>query len=151
MPETFAADRRRGTLPPLVPRERRKRGIERSPSRARNDGRVFLSYQLRRCEDFVRWLCTRGGLVVTIVLRKDATDTRAMLPKRGSLSCRCSIPYRVEQMLRILGRKQRLCDGIARRDFLRVGGLGALGISWPALLHASSSWGGDWTFVVVAD
>src|SRR6185295_1290703 len=46
-------------------------------------------------------------------------------------------------MLAITGRTQRLCDGIARRDFLRVGGLGALGISWPALLRASSSSGGD--------
>jgi hypothetical protein len=47
-------------------------------------------------------------------------------------------------MLAITGHMQRLCDGMTRRDFLRVGGLGALGISWPTLLRAStSSSGGD--------
>src|SRR2546421_675537 len=31
-------------------------------------------------------------------------------------------------MLRILGSKKTLCDGLTRRDFLHVGGLGALGL-----------------------
>ncbi|HLW68591.1 MAG TPA: DUF1501 domain-containing protein [Gemmataceae bacterium] len=31
-------------------------------------------------------------------------------------------------MFRILGSRKRLCDGLSRRDFLHVGGLGALGI-----------------------
>jgi hypothetical protein len=30
----------------------------------------------------------------------------------------------------------RLCDGLTRRDWLRVGGLGLFGLSWPALLRA---------------
>jgi hypothetical protein len=30
----------------------------------------------------------------------------------------------------------RLCDGLTRRDWLRVGGLGLFGLSWPALLQA---------------
>src|SRR5262249_12387767 len=42
-------------------------------------------------------------------------------------------------MLTLTGRAQRLCDGMARRDFLRIGGLGLLGISSPTLLRASSS------------
>jgi len=32
-------------------------------------------------------------------------------------------------MLRIRGTSRRLCDGISRRDFLTIGGLGALGVS----------------------
>src|SRR6478735_380370 len=44
-------------------------------------------------------------------------------------------------MLTITGQPQR--RGTARRDFLRLGGLGALGISWPELLRASSSSGQD--------
>jgi hypothetical protein len=32
-------------------------------------------------------------------------------------------------MLRILGSKTTLCDGLARRDFLHIGGLGALGFT----------------------
>src|SRR5881296_1478783 len=31
-------------------------------------------------------------------------------------------------MLRLLGSRKRLCDGLTRRDFLHVGGLGALGL-----------------------
>jgi hypothetical protein len=42
-------------------------------------------------------------------------------------------------MLTFTGRAHRLCDGMARRDFLRVGGLGALGLFWPTLLRASST------------
>lgn len=33
----------------------------------------------------------------------------------------------------------RLCDGLTRREWLRVGGLGALGLSLPALLEAKST------------
>ena len=33
----------------------------------------------------------------------------------------------------------RLCDGLTRREWLRVGGLGALGLSLPALLEAKSA------------
>src|SRR5438552_19087702 len=32
-------------------------------------------------------------------------------------------------MLRILGSRRRLCDGLTRRDFLHIGGLGAFGLS----------------------
>ena len=31
-------------------------------------------------------------------------------------------------MLRILGSPKTLCDGLTRRDFLNVGGLGAFGL-----------------------
>lgn len=37
-------------------------------------------------------------------------------------------------MLRILGSKKTLCDGISRRDMLRVGGLGLAGLALPDLL-----------------
>src|SRR6516164_6393603 len=40
-------------------------------------------------------------------------------------------------MLTIQCRPQRLCDGHSRRDFLRVGSIGGLGLSLPALLRAS--------------
>jgi hypothetical protein len=39
-------------------------------------------------------------------------------------------------MLSLFGPGTRLCDGITRRKVLRVGGLGFLGLSWPALLRA---------------
>jgi hypothetical protein len=40
----------------------------------------------------------------------------------------------------ILGRNPSgRCDGVSRRDFLRVGAVGALGLSLPALLHAEES------------
>jgi len=42
-------------------------------------------------------------------------------------------------MLEILGGRARLCDGLRRREFLRVGGLTALGLSWPALLQAEAA------------
>ena len=32
-------------------------------------------------------------------------------------------------MLRILGSPRNLCDGVSRRDFLRLGALGAVGLS----------------------
>src|SRR5262245_60336344 len=49
-------------------------------------------------------------------------------------------------MLTISGRAQRLCDGMARRDFLRIGSLGSLGLCWPTLLQASSPSGTDRRF-----
>ena len=39
-------------------------------------------------------------------------------------------------MLGLHARGTRLCDGLTRREWLRVGGLGALGLSLPALLEA---------------
>lgn len=39
-------------------------------------------------------------------------------------------------MLQILGHRARLCDGLSRREMLRVGGLGAMGLSLPTLLQA---------------
>ena len=39
-------------------------------------------------------------------------------------------------MLRITAEKRRLCDGLRRRDVLRVGTAGLLGLSLPRLLQA---------------
>jgi hypothetical protein len=39
-------------------------------------------------------------------------------------------------MLSIYGDGPRLCDGLTRREWLRLGGLGAFGLSLPALLQA---------------
>lgn len=42
-------------------------------------------------------------------------------------------------MLTLLGnRKERFCDGMSRRNFLRIGGLGLGGVSLPGLLSAES-------------
>src|SRR5262245_52981992 len=56
-------------------------------------------------------------------------------------------------MLRILGSKKVLCDGLTRRDFLHVGGLGALGFGLADVLRwqearaaSSSSRGGGGSF-----
>ena len=38
-------------------------------------------------------------------------------------------------MLALPGNRQRFCDGITRRSFLRIGGLGMGGLSLPQLLH----------------
>jgi hypothetical protein len=42
-------------------------------------------------------------------------------------------------MFSIHDRPSRLCDGISRRELLRVGGLSALGLSLPELLHAGDA------------
>jgi hypothetical protein len=42
-------------------------------------------------------------------------------------------------MLSILGRGTRLCDGITRRETLRVGGLGFIGLLWSDWLRARAS------------
>jgi len=39
-------------------------------------------------------------------------------------------------MFSLLGNSARLCDGLTRREWLRIGGLGTLGLSLPALLQA---------------
>src|SRR5262245_27345468 len=42
-------------------------------------------------------------------------------------------------MLTIQGARQRLCEGSCRRDFLKLGAIGGLGLSLPTLLYASSA------------
>ncbi len=44
-------------------------------------------------------------------------------------------------MFSLLGESGRLCDGISRRELLRIGGLSALGLSLPELLRASQTAG----------
>ena len=44
-------------------------------------------------------------------------------------------------MLNISGSQYRLCDGIARRDFLRIGALGMGGLTLPQLLRAEAAEG----------
>jgi hypothetical protein len=39
-------------------------------------------------------------------------------------------------MISILGSSQRFCDGISRREFLQIGGLGAAGLALPELFRA---------------
>jgi hypothetical protein len=42
-------------------------------------------------------------------------------------------------MLSLLGRGVRLCDGISRRELLRIGGLGFTGLMWSDLLRARAA------------
>jgi hypothetical protein len=42
-------------------------------------------------------------------------------------------------MLSIRGAKVRCCDGFTRRDFLRIGGLGTMGLMLPSLLKAQAA------------
>ncbi|MSU33924.1 MAG: DUF1501 domain-containing protein [Pedosphaera sp.] len=44
-------------------------------------------------------------------------------------------------MLTILGQSNRFCDGLSRRNFLRIGGLSMGGLSLPQLLRAEASSG----------
>jgi hypothetical protein len=44
-------------------------------------------------------------------------------------------------MFSLHGESRRLCDGINRRELLRIGGLSALGLSLPDLLRASQTAG----------
>src|SRR6516225_6772658 len=46
-------------------------------------------------------------------------------------------------MLTIHDDGLRLCDGLTRRDWLRVGGLGAFGLSLPALVQARQAQAGS--------
>src|SRR6478672_5526015 len=41
-------------------------------------------------------------------------------------------------MISIKGDRARLCDGITRRDFVRIGALGAFGLGLPQLLAAET-------------
>ena len=41
-------------------------------------------------------------------------------------------------MLTILGPRGRHCDGVSRRNFLRVGALGRGGLTLPGLLRAEA-------------
>ena len=42
-------------------------------------------------------------------------------------------------MLSILGNRVRLCDGLTRREMLRVGGLAFTGLAWGDLLRARAT------------
>src|SRR5947208_10601926 len=42
-------------------------------------------------------------------------------------------------MLSILGNRVRLCDGITRREMLRIGGLAFTGLAWGDLLRAQET------------
>lgn len=44
-------------------------------------------------------------------------------------------------MLSILGNSRRLCDGVSRRNFLKIGGLGLGGLALPQLLQAEEQAG----------
>src|SRR5919201_1756126 len=44
-------------------------------------------------------------------------------------------------MLTIYGTKQRFCDGISRRNFIKIGALGLGGLSLPQLLRAEAGSG----------
>ena len=44
-------------------------------------------------------------------------------------------------MLTILGNKTRFCDGVSRRNFLKIGALGLGGLTLPQLLHAETQSG----------
>jgi hypothetical protein len=48
-------------------------------------------------------------------------------------------------MLTIYGKKERFCDGVSRRGFLKVGALAAGGITLPGLLRAESAAGANAT------
>jgi hypothetical protein len=44
-------------------------------------------------------------------------------------------------MLTILGPKNRFCDGVSRRNFLKIGALGLGGLTLPQILHAEAARG----------
>ena len=44
-------------------------------------------------------------------------------------------------MLTVAGPSSRFCDGLSRRSFLRIGGLGLGGLTLPQLLRAESASG----------
>ena len=45
-------------------------------------------------------------------------------------------------MLTIYGGKHQLCDGVNRRNFIKIGALGMGGLSFPQLLKAEQKAGG---------
>src|SRR5207249_1542672 len=62
------------------------------------------------------------------------------LPSRHNRTAPPTGPGRKVVMLRVLGRGSRLCDGLTRRELLRVGGLSLFGgLPPPRLLHAADA------------
>src|SRR5262245_14904373 len=49
------------------------------------------------------------------------------------------IPTKGPRMLSVLGKSVRLCDGITRREALRIGGLGFTGLLWSDWLRARAA------------
>src|SRR5262245_61370842 len=57
---------------------------------------------------------------------------------RGSAWYDVGLGASEQQMISIRGNGVRLCDGLTRRDVLRVGGLGIAGLSLPQLLQSEA-------------
>src|SRR5262249_12815395 len=55
--------------------------------------------------------------------------------------CGSDLPLvrRRPRMLSFLGRSVRLCDGLSRREVLRVGGLGVTGLAWSHWLRSRAT------------
>src|SRR5207249_924998 len=51
------------------------------------------------------------------------------------------LSFVIDFMLTIYGKELRFCDGISRRNFLRIGALGLGGLTLPQLLQAEASSG----------
>src|SRR5260370_35198181 len=68
--------------------------------------------------------------VPTDPARERRTPALACLPQRGGILA----------MLTILGHKQRFCDGVSRRGFLKIGafGLGAVSLGLTDILRAET-------------
>src|SRR5438270_9638808 len=65
----------------------------------------------------------------------------------SSISCIGLSPGKAERvgMLTIYGGRSRFCDGVSRRNFLKIGALGIAGLSLPQLLRAEAAAGGGKT------
>src|SRR5947208_12093842 len=67
---------------------------------------------------------------------------RFSLPPPVVIRYDCCVEPRGITMLRILGSPKTLCDGLTRRDFLHVGGLGLLGLGLDVMFRLQEAQAG---------
>ena len=66
------------------------------------------------------------------------TDFPVKMPRRRRVRIRQSRNYRRDTMLTLFGTRTRFCDGVSRRNFLKIGALGLGGLALPQILQAEA-------------